>query len=155
MEQGEHDSALIPLQKAIFLCPDDPDLYIARGDVYLGVYDISSAIQNYRRADKLELGDRRVPGSALSSTALKLADLHAFYCRRLLSDKRYYSAEAQATLAIGLRPFHSPFRTLLVLAKVGLQKWQEALDEIRALLDNDPRQPELCLPPSTRENMLR
>lgn len=108
--------------------PADPDLYIARGDVYLGVYDISSAIQNYRRADKLELGgDRRVPGSALSSTALKLADLHAFYCRRLLSDKRYDGAEAQATLALGLRPFHSPFHVLLVLAKVGLQKWQEAL----------------------------
>jgi len=142
--RGKYESAVIHLQKAIFLCPEDPDLYIARGDAYLGVYDISSAIQNYRRADKLEQGsEKRVPGAALSSTGLKLADLHATYCRRLLSAQRYDSAEAQANFAISLRPFHAPFHVLLVLAQSGANKWDEALDGIRSMLEADPRQPEL------------
>jgi len=66
-----------------FVALTDPELYIVRGDAYLGVYDIASAIQNYRRADKLLLaGDTRIPGSALSNTGLRLSELHAIYARR-------------------------------------------------------------------------
>ena len=50
------EDALLPLAKAIFLSPNESILYIARAEVYLALCDIASAIQNYKKAVKLEWG---------------------------------------------------------------------------------------------------
>ena len=61
INQELYEDALLPLAKAIFLSPNESILYIARAEVYLALCDIASAIQNYKKAVKLEWGPEVPP----------------------------------------------------------------------------------------------
>eukprot|EP00668_Euglena_longa_P002094 GGOE01002430.1.p1 GENE.GGOE01002430.1~~GGOE01002430.1.p1 ORF type:complete len:618 (-),score=201.10 GGOE01002430.1:284-2137(-) len=53
LDAKEYAAAAGQLSKAIFLFPDEPELYMRRGDAYLMAYDINSATANYKRAVQL------------------------------------------------------------------------------------------------------
>lgn len=147
INQELYEDALLPLAKAIFLSPNESILYIARAEVYLALCDIASAIQNYKKAVKLEWGPEisQHPGNSLSTSALQLCELHAKHARHYLSLGRFEEAAAEAGSAMTMRPLHAPYRELTVLAWVGAKEHDKALEEIHKLIAASPRQPEYYL----------
>jgi regulator of sirC expression with transglutaminase-like and TPR domain len=53
LDEKRYVQALTALSSALYLRPTDPDLHEQRGDAYLGICDVQSALLNYRRAVKL------------------------------------------------------------------------------------------------------
>ena len=49
-EEGRLEEAVLRYTKALYLSSEDPNLYAARGDVYVQLGDFRSAVANYRKA---------------------------------------------------------------------------------------------------------
>ena len=67
LEEGNFEEAITALDAAIKIEPARADLYIARGDAYVGLQDRESAEKDYRKAMELDRSD--------SESYIRLADL--------------------------------------------------------------------------------
>eukprot|EP01062_Namystynia_karyoxenos_P058582 TRINITY_DN50102_c0_g1_i1.p1 TRINITY_DN50102_c0_g1~~TRINITY_DN50102_c0_g1_i1.p1 ORF type:complete len:691 (+),score=176.64 TRINITY_DN50102_c0_g1_i1:81-2075(+) len=54
VEAQNHEEALAHFNRAAFLVPDEPVLYVARAEVYVRLCDLKSAASNYRKALSLQ-----------------------------------------------------------------------------------------------------
>lgn len=114
--------AIADYSKAIHLDPDDIDLYENRAQLYfeLQKYDLSDA--DYRKMTVLE------PGNTMGYTGIG---------RNANNQKRWEDALKQFNYVIKLAEDYSFAYSLRAEAFLGLEKWDEAVDDIITALDMD------------------
>jgi tetratricopeptide (TPR) repeat protein len=98
--ENANDNAIVHLTKAIALVPDEISFYVARGDCYLRLCDIQSAILNYRKACLMQ------PGSYVH----RLAFLYYMNAEFYLEQKMYVEALENFTQASEIQPDSAGYR---------------------------------------------
>ena len=72
MESKDYSRAACLFTKAIFLFPNQAELYKLRGDAYLAAFDVNSATANYKKAVLLMQQEKVCPTCVLCAIGLAL-----------------------------------------------------------------------------------
>jgi len=140
LDEKRYVQALTALSSALYLRPTDPDLHEQRGDAYLGICDVQSALLNYRRAVKLS---QEEDGAAAISreTArrhellMKALDLRAV---ALLDEGSFSEALLLLSEAIALNTDEPSVLLHRALAHSCLEQYAEALQDLDACAKGHP-----------------
>ena len=120
------DGALSALSRIIFLAPQERKAYTMRGEIYLSMGDLSSALANFRRSLALEPTD-----ALLHKRMAAVMDVQA---NQRLADGDFAIASALFTKAIELDGLCWQYYMHRALCKIHLQKFQSAIRDIDHVL---------------------
>jgi tetratricopeptide (TPR) repeat protein len=120
------DLALSSLAKVIYLAPQERKAYTMRGEIYLSLGDLSSALSNFKRSLFLEPQD-----ALLQKRMAAVIDVQA---NQYLHDSEYTIASSLFTKAIELDGLCWQYYMHRSLCKVYLQKYREAIKDLDHVL---------------------
>lgn len=124
-EAGDHEAALLSLDKAVFLTPEDPRLYEQRAMAYWALGDVKSALASFRKLVTLDLD----PPIRIKTQFAALLDLHAYSLLTAGEAPNVAASYVSEAIALdALRPVYWLHRALAHLQAGNLDK---------ALLDID------------------
>lgn len=158
-DRGDNDTALVLLAKARRLAPNRPDLLLALAKVYSGTGFISSAAEAYDAYLKLEPSDasaRRERGFAycrFGHVNTALADLNWYVAKNPADPVGHFElglcqtlgdtsqALTQLNAALQLKPDFMPARQARgwIFERDG--RWQEALPDLKLVVEREPKNP--------------
>ncbi|XP_041368202.1 tetratricopeptide repeat protein 16-like [Gigantopelta aegis] len=146
-ENGEHQAALLFLNKAISLVPNNPGLYVQRAENYIQLCDFQSAILNLKKTCLLDPHN--------DDCYVQLAFLYFFEGQTLFDKQLYPEALESFSRAAEMQPNNIGYHIRSISCLAALQRHGECLALINKRLEIDSSNPDLYIMRARLHEMFR